>query len=126
MSNRFNIIGFDFPISSRIPGEKYKHCIIHEGTRVISKLDEPGVLFCPLCGTTYLEKDTATEERIKAKHTNQQTKIVQAKKKKKYYDSKGNEINDEQLLKDMASGIHVISYNEQKSGKERHVVRKRK
>lgn len=34
------------------------------------------------------------------------------------------QINDEQLLKDIANGAQVISYNEQKSGKECHVVRK--
>jgi len=77
-----------------------------------------------MCGTTYLENDTSTEERIKPKHTNQQTKIITPKKKKKYYDKQGNEINDEQLLKDIARGVKVIRYHEQKSGKERHVVRK--
>jgi hypothetical protein len=56
----------------------------------------------------------------------QQTKIITAKKKKKkYYDKQGSEINDEQLLKDMANGANVISYHEQKSGKERHIVRKK-
>ena len=33
-------------------------------------------------------------------------------------------INDETLLQDVARGVKVISYREQKSGKERHVVRK--
>jgi len=42
----------------------------------------------------------------------------------KYYDKQVNEINDEQLLKDMANGIHVISYNEVKSGEKYHVVKK--
>ena len=42
----------------------------------------------------------------------------------KHYDKQGNEINDGQLLKDLARGVYVISYNEQKSGEERHVVRK--
>lgn len=65
------------------------------------------------------------EEGIQIKHTKQQTKIIQPKKKKKYYDEKGNEINDAQLLKDIANGAHVISYNEQKSGKERHIMRKK-
>jgi hypothetical protein len=93
---RFNLIGFNFNRASRIPAENYKHCIIHEGTRVISKPDEPGVLFCPLCGTTYLPKDTATDETVHSLFgpTSNQTKIVQAKKQKKYYDEIGNEIND--------------------------------
>jgi len=47
------------------------------------------------------------------------------KSKKKYYDKQGNLINDEQLLKDIANGMNVISYNEQKSGEERHIVKKK-
>jgi uncharacterized Zn finger protein (UPF0148 family) len=125
MNNRFNLIGFNFPRASRIPADKYKHCVIHTGTRLISKPDEPGVLYCPICGTSpYQEKDTLTDEAMKAKHTKQQTKIVQAKKKKKYYDKQGNKINDETLLKDIARGANVISYNEVKSGEERHIVQK--
>jgi len=61
---------------------------------------------------------------MKAKHTKQQTKIITPKKKKKHYDDLGNEINDEVLLQDIARGAHVIRYNEEKSGKERHVVKK--
>jgi len=121
---RFNLIGFDFQRSSIIPPHKYKHCPVHPGTRVISKLDEPGVLYCPMCGTRYLEKETSPEEKIKPKHKGQQTRIVQAKKKKKYYDKLGNEINDEQLLKDVSNGATVISYQEQKSGTEHHVVQR--
>jgi hypothetical protein len=123
--NRFNLIGFDFQRYSIIPPEKYKHCIVHPAIRLISKLDEPGVLWCPMCGTTYLEKDASTEESVKAKfNPKQQTAIITPKKKKKYYDEKGNEINDSQVLKDIAHGAHVISYSEVKSGKERHFVRK--
>jgi uncharacterized Zn finger protein (UPF0148 family) len=112
IEKRFNLIGFDFQRYSIIPPEKFKHCIVHPGIRLVSKPDEPGVLWCPKCGTTYLEKDTSTEERIKPKHTKQQTKIIQAKKSKKYYDKQGNEINDETLLKDIANGKTVISYSE--------------
>lgn len=36
------------------------------------------------------------------------------KKKKKYYEQHGNEINEEQLLKDIADGKNVISYREYK------------
>ena len=123
---RFNIIGFNFPNSSRITPDKYKHCVVHPGIRLISKLDEPGVLMCPQCGTTYEPKDTISEERFDPSATPKtQTRIITPKKKKKYYDEKGNEVNDEQLLKDIAAGAHVISYHEQKSGKERHIVRKK-
>jgi soluble P-type ATPase len=87
--------------------------------------DDPGILRCVQCGTMAYKEDTATEERIKAKHTKQQTAIIAAnKKKKKHFDQSGNEINDEQLLKDIARGVKVISYHEQKSGKERHIVHK--
>lgn len=124
---RFNIIGFDFPNSSRIPPGHWKHCVVHPGSRLISKPNEPGILMCPLCGTTYEPKDTISEETFEPSATPKtQTKIIQPKKKKKYYDQKGNEINDEQLKKDMASGtVRVISYHEQKSGKEHHTVRKK-
>lgn len=73
----------------------------------------------------YRPNDTISEERFDAGHrpTNQ-TKIITAKKAKKYYDKQGNEINDEQLLKDIANGKTVISYNEVKSGEERVVVKK--
>jgi hypothetical protein len=83
------------------------------------------VLWCTQCGTSYLPKDTVTEENFDPTATpNQQTKIISAKKSKKHYDKQGNEINDETLLKDIARGVNVIKYHEQKSGKERHVVRK--
>lgn len=104
---------------------KWKHCIVHPGIRLVSKPDEPGVLYCTQCGTPYVLKDTISEERFEAGHgPKTQTRIFTVKKAKKYYDQKGNEINDEQLLKDIANGAHVISYHEQESGKERHVVQR--
>lgn len=120
------MIGFNFPRASSIPPEKYKHCIVHPGIRVISKLDEPGVLYCPQCGTTYPEKDTATEETMKPKHTKQTTKIISPKKQKKYYDKQGIEITDEALIADIQRGATVYRYHEEKSGEEkkRHIVRK--
>jgi hypothetical protein len=115
MSDRFNIIGFDFQKYSNIDPQKWKHCVIHPGSRLISKPDEPGVLMCPLCGTSYLPKDTISEENFEPTvNPKTQTKIFTTKSKKKYYDEKGNEINDEQLLKDMASGKTIISYHEYK------------
>lgn len=125
---KFNIIGFDFPNSSKIPPDHWKHCVVHPGSRLISKLDEPGMLMCPLCGTSYLPKDGISEERFDSSATPKtQTRIITSKKQKKYYDEKGNEINDEQLLKDIANGAHVISYNEYKHGEDKPVrVKKRK
>ena len=86
---------------------------------------------CPQYGTSYLPKDTATEENFEPTASpKSQTKIIQAKKKqKKQVDSQGNEINDEQLLKDIARGVKVISYREDKvegdpKNPKRHVVRK--
>jgi len=117
------MIGFNWPTTPK----EYKHCIIHPGCRLIPNVEEPDLLFCPLCGTNYVEKDTATDETIQSMFgpTSQQSKIIQAKKQKKYFDQSGNEINDEQLLKDIAQGKHVISYNEYKSGEDKVIVKKR-
>jgi hypothetical protein len=55
-------------------------------------------------------KDTATEENFEpTSGPTNQTKIITPKSKKKYYDKQGDEINDEQLLKDIANGIKIIS-----------------
>ena len=63
---------------------------------------------------------------MKAKFTKQTTKIITAKKKKKFFDQQGNEINDPTLINDILQGKTVIKYHEQKSGREgkRHIVRK--
>jgi hypothetical protein len=87
-------------------------------------------LWCCRCGTSNLPKDTATEEKFEPTASpKSQTKIISAKSKKKYYDKQGNLINDEQLLKDIANGKVVISYNEYKTEGDPkkpkcHVVRK--
>jgi hypothetical protein len=129
----WNLIGFNFGNSSKRYGwqadgwdgsTEYRHCPFHAGTRLLRKKDQPGVLQCPKCGSTYLENEAPNEEGIEVKHGKQQAKIITGKKKKKYYDKNGNLINDEQLLKDIANGKVVISYNEQKSGEERHIVKK--
>lgn len=128
---KFNIIGFGLQNYSTIPNDHWKHCVVHPGSRLISKPDEPGILMCPQCGTTYQPKDTISEERFDPSATPKtQTKIITPKKSKKYYDKNGNEINDEQLLKDIANGVHVISYHEYKvqgdpKKPKRHVVRKK-
>jgi uncharacterized Zn finger protein (UPF0148 family) len=121
----WNLIGFNFPNYSMIDPSRWKHCVVHPGSRLISKPDELGTLFCPLCGTSYLPKETATEENFQPSASPKtQTKIFTAKSKKKYYDKQGNEINDKHLLKDITNGMNVISYNEVKSGEERLVVKK--
>jgi hypothetical protein len=85
------------------------------------------MLMCPLCGTSYLPKDSISEERFDPSVTPKtQTRIITPKKSKKSFDKQGNEINDEQLLKDIANGANVISYTEVKSGKERTVVKRGK
>lgn len=121
--SRFNLIGFNFNKGNI----EYKHCIVHPGCRLVQSTQEPDLLYCPLCGTNYVEKDTATDERIQSMFgpTSQQSKIVQAKKQKKYFDQSGNEINDEQLQKDMAQGAHVISYQEFKMGEDKPIIKKR-
>src|SRR5687768_9870319 len=118
---KFNLIGFGWPQTPK----EYRHCIVHPGSRLIPNVEQ-GVLFCPLCGTNYLEKDTSTEERFIPKFGPQSstTRIMTPKKDKKYFDQSGNEINDEQLLKDMAQGAHVISYHEYKSGDDKPIVKR--
>src|SRR5215218_2615700 len=114
---KFNMIGFNFPRDPPENPEKYKHCVIHPGNRLIPKIDQPDLLWCPICGTSYQEKDTLTDERFMPKFgTQSKTRIITAKKKKKYYDDNGNDITDETLLQDIARGAHVISYREEKSG----------
>ena len=120
---KFNLIGFNFP-KDRI---EYKHCVIHEGSRLIQSIEDPTLLLCPECGTNYLEKDTASDETIHSMFgpTGSKPTIIQAKKVKKYYDDSGNEITDETLIGDIKRGAHVISYHEQKSGNEKTVIKRR-
>ena len=126
----WNLIGFNFNNYSMVDTSKWKHCVVHPGSRLISKLDEPGTLYCPLCGTPYRPNDTTSEEIFQpTADPKNQTKIFTAKSKKKYYDKQGNEINDEQVLKDMANGKTIISYHEYKtegdSTKPKRVLRKK-
>jgi hypothetical protein len=70
-------------------------------------------------------KDTISEENFEPTSSpKSQTRIITAKEKKKHYDSEGHEINDEQLLNDIATGVKVISCTETKGGKENYVVKK--
>jgi hypothetical protein len=92
----------------------------------------PGTM-CPRRGMPFEPNEATTQEGITPKHGKQETRIIKAKPKKKYYDEKGNEINDEQLIKDIANGTHVISYHEEKQGPDvtidkqtRRIIRTRK
>lgn len=106
---KFNIIGF-----SSTPPTKYRHCVIHPGRRLVQDLQDPDKLFCPECGTPYLPNDTSAEEEYRSKFGPQQTRIVTAKKKKKYYAKDGNEITDPDLIAEVERGANVISYHEWK------------
>jgi hypothetical protein len=68
-----------------------------------------------MCGSHYTEKEAGTAEAIKAKFKGQTTKamIITGKRKKKYYDKQGKEINDKDTLDLIQQGANVISYHEQ-------------
>ena len=105
---KFNIIGF-----SNTVNKENKHCVIHPGTRLVQKLDDPDLLWCPQCGTSYSDKEAGTDEKIKSRFgPNQQTRIVSPKPIKKYYDQSGNLINDPDLIQEVERGAHVVSYQE--------------
>ncbi len=125
--SRFNIIGF----SNSSPWRPTKTCVIHPGRVLVRRVDLKtgeciGGLMCPKCGMSYLENEpTATEEGIIPKHGKQETRIITAKSRKKYYDKQGNEINDPDLIADIQRGANVISYHEEKVEKEeKNVIRK--
>lgn len=118
---KFNLIGFSF---QNEPAKK--HCVIHPGTRLIQKEDDPDVWYCTMCGTVYLEKDTGNDENITSEYgPTQQTSIISAKKKKKFYDKSGNEITDPELIKEIMQGANVISYHETKIGNDKPIVTRR-
>jgi hypothetical protein len=50
--------------------------------------------------------------------------VISGKKKSKFYDDNGNEVNDEPLLRNILQGVKVIVYHEDIQGEEYHVVRK--
>ena len=82
---------------------------------------------CECGGIGYKQDEGLADEQIHSKFgpSSNKTKIVQPKRKKKYYDDNGNEINDPTLIQDIKQGKTVVYYNEQKSGEDKpHVVRK--
>jgi hypothetical protein len=93
---KFNIVGFG---SENIT--EYKRCPLDVGTRLIKI---KGEWKCPRCGYVFKEQEAPNEEGVSIKHKQQQTEIVSAKGKKKYYDKFGNEINDETLIQDIQQG----------------------
>jgi hypothetical protein len=114
MGRRYNLIGFSF---NNVDTTTYKKCGIHPYKRLIPHKTDPNIAFCPECGSEYPlnVKDTITEQGIKSDipaGSQSQTKIVQAKKKRKFRDSMGNPIpeDDKQAMADLASGKTVVYY----------------
>ncbi len=102
-----NIIGFS------TPNIKHRHCVIHPGVRLISKLDEADVLWCTECGTPYTISDTGIDDNIQARHgPNISTKVISTHKKKKYYDKQGNEITDPEIIQLAKEGKTIVHYSE--------------
>jgi hypothetical protein len=61
---KINIIGFNFP--GERP-EKYKCRIIHPDYRLVQSPEGPDKLFCPMCETSYSEKDPSKDEHFMPK-----------------------------------------------------------
>lgn|SRR5918995_2228712 len=125
---KFNIIGFGSNIRTEDPS-KFKHCPIHKGSRLIKIESEPGMLQCPQCGFQYKEKELPPEEGMKGKFPKQaDPKIITAKtKKKKYYDKRGNEINqnDPDIMQNVMKGDSILYYHEKRSDEDKpHRIRK--
>jgi hypothetical protein len=112
-TRRFNIIGFG---SEDII--EYKHCPLDVGVRLIKTMKG---LQCPKCGYIYRNEEAPNEEGISIKHNEQQTRIVSGKKKKKYRDKFGTEINDPDLIADIRRGAEGISYREELPKSKYHI-----
>jgi hypothetical protein len=108
---KFNIIGFFNTIDTK----NYQTCSIHPYKRCLPSKTDPNLVFCPQCGSEWKKEDTVAAQNIESKFgINNQTKIVSAKKKRKFYDKHGNEITDPELIQEMQGGHTVISYQEKK------------
>ena len=107
-TRKFNIVGLG---SENLT--EYKHCPLDPSVRLIRI---KGELKCPTCGYIYRKEEAVNEQAIQSKHAKQQTVIVSGKRKKRYYDKQGNEINDPDLIADIQRGANVISYHEEKQG----------
>ena len=144
MGNRFNIIGFGYDWDNARNPKQYierRCCKMCLGIGLIKKKDEPGIEMCPHCGSEWkdpdyqgeaaelenaLSKEAIADEIVTGRHRKQQARIISGRnRKKKYYDDSGNEITDPDLIADVKRGMHVIRYNEEKSGEDKpHIVRK--
>jgi len=120
----FNIFGFD---RHKIDNTTYRYCSIHSYKRLIESKTDPTLLFCPECGSEFKIEDTVAEEKISSMFGPGSSKptIIQGKKKKRYFDDSGNEINDQTLINDIQRAVHVIRYHEEKSGEERVSVKRK-
>lgn len=111
---KWNLVGFE---RYRIDTKQYRHCSIHTYKRLLESNTDPNLLFCPECGSEYKIEETSIDQTIESKFgTANQTKIVSAKsRRKRFFDSQGNEINqqDKDIMADLAQGKTVISYSEQ-------------
>ena len=105
---KFNIIGF-----SNSEGKEYKHCVHHPGTRLQQDIRDPDKLYCPECGISYLPKESGQDENILPEFgpRTSGTKIIQGKKEKKQYDSKGNLITDPEIAQ-LARKHTIVHYSE--------------
>jgi hypothetical protein len=129
---RFNIIGFG---NASSPWHPRKTCPMHHAVLVPKRNEsgdyEPGMLQCPLCGSTYSEKEAPNQEGISVKHGQQgQTAIISGKRKKRYFDKQGNEINpdDKDTLDLIRQGYNITYYHEEKTednrpGTKRKIIR---
>jgi hypothetical protein len=87
-SSKFNMISLS-NASRSSPWHPRKLCPIHHAVLVPKRNEsgdyEPGMLQCPICGSTYSEKDAPNQEGISVNHGQQgQTAIISGKKNKKY------------------------------------------
>jgi hypothetical protein len=117
-NKRFNLIGFD---RYKIDNKTYRHCSIHPYKRLLASKTDPDLLFCPECGSEYPVNDTIKEQDVltdvpPSGNSNSGTKIISARKKRKYYDSFGALIPDDDFdaLHDMQGGRRIVYYREDK------------
>lgn len=126
MGKPYNLIGFNF---SNVDTATYRKCTIHPYKRLIPSKTDPNIVFCPECGSEWPlnVKDTITEQGIKSDipaGTESGPKIVQAKKKRKFRDSMGNPIpeDDKDAILDIQGGKRIINYREDKAEENKDKV----
>jgi DNA-directed RNA polymerase subunit M/transcription elongation factor TFIIS len=88
------------------------------------KTDE-SIWWCPQCGSQFNISETLKEQNLQSEHpATSETKIVQARKKRKYYDSFANLIpeDDKDAMADLASGKRIVYYHEEKAEENKDKV----